>query len=246
VVAEADGIGRVTLRIETGPNEYTNIDLYAFSDFADIRLNKLELDSGQWPPPDHEILLERTTLTLIEDGEIGDTLIIKTSSDKRREVKVAGLVQDFTQMPAQAEGRAYGYITLDTLEWLDEPRSLNQLSFIVTGDKFDKAHIWDVAAQVEDKIEKSGRSTEPPVVPDPGEYPVLDAFIALVIMLGTLSSLSLLGGGFLTINIINGILTQQKRQLGMMKAIGAQTGQITGIYLNLVFILSLLSLLVGL
>ena len=31
-----------------------------------------------------------------------------------------------------------------------------------------------------------------------------------------------------------------------MKAIGAQSGQITGIYLNLVFILSLLSLLVGL
>jgi len=246
VVAEADGIGRITLRIETGPNEYTNIDLYAISDFDDIRLNKLELDSGQWPPPDHEILLERTTLTLIEGGEIGDTLIIKTASDKRREVKVAGLVQDFTQMPARAEGRAYGYITLDTLEWLDEPRSLNQLSFVVAGDKFDKGHIWDVATQVEDKIEKSGRSTEPPVVPDPGEYPVLDAFIALVIMLGTLGSLSLLGGGFLTINIINGLLTQQKRQLGVMKAIGAQTGQITGIYLNLIFILSLLSLLVGL
>ncbi len=245
-VKEADGKRRVNLRIETGPNEFTNIDLHAFSDFDDIRLNKLELDSGLWPPPDNEILLERSSLNLIAGGEVGDTLIIKSASGKRRHMKVAGLVRDINQMPAAVDGRAYGYITLETLAWLEEPENLNQISFTVTENGQDKAHIWAVAAQVEAKIEKSGRTPQTPVVPDPGEYPVMRPFSALIILLASLGSLSLIGGAFLMINTINGLLAQQKRQIGMMKAIGGQSGQIMGIYLNMVFVLSLLSLLIGL
>ncbi len=245
-VKEADGKHRVNLRIETGPNEFTNIDLHAFSDFDDIRLNKFKLDGGVWPPPDNEILLERSSLLLIGRGEVGETLTIRSASGKRREMKVAGLVQDINQMPAAVDGRAYGYITLETLAWLEEPESLNQISFTVAENGQDKNHIWAVAAQVEAKIEKSGRTSQTPVVPDPGEYPVMRPFSALIILLGSLGSLSLIGGGFLMINTINGLLIQQKRQIGVMKAIGAQSGQIIGIYLNLVFVISLLSLLIGL
>jgi putative ABC transport system permease protein len=247
-VATAEGRRRVNTRIELKPSEFLNLNLYAISDYGDMRVNKIQPDTGAWPPTDHQILLERSTLGLAELAglEVGDTLIIKTSGDKRREMKVAGLVQDFTQMPARAEGRAYGYVTLETLAWLAEPESLNQLNFVVAENRLDEAHIWEVAAEIENKIEKSGRSTEPPVVPEPGEYPVLEAFTALVILLGTLGSLSLFGGGFLMVNTINGLLTQQKRQIGVMKAIGAQSGQILGIYFSLVFILSLLALMIGL
>ncbi len=247
-VAAADGRRRVNLRLELKPNEFLNLDLYAISDYDDIHVNKLQPDRGAWPPPDHEILLERSTLGLAELAglEVGDTVIVKTLGDKRRGMKVAGLVQDVTKMPARAEGRAYGYVTLETMAWLEEPETLNQLSFTVAENRLDKAHIWAVAAQVEDKIEKSGRTTEPPVVPDPGEYPVLDAFIAVVILLGTLGSLSLIGGGFLMVNTINALITQQKRQIGIMKAIGAQSGQVIGLYFNLVLVLSGLALLIGL
>lgn len=247
-VAEADGRRRVNLRIELSPNQFLNLDLYAISDFEDLQVNKLQPETGAWPPADHEILLERSTPGMVELAgvNVGDSLTIKSAGDKRREMKIAGLVQDFTRMPSRAEGRAYGYVTLETMAWLEEPETLNQLSFVVAENRLDETHIWQVAAQVEDKIEQSGRTTEPPVVPEPGEYPVLDAFIALVIMLGTLGSLSLFGGGFLMVNTINALLTQQKRQIGVMKAIGAQSGQIIKIYFNLVLVLSLLALLIGL
>lgn len=247
-VAAADGRRRVNLRLEVGPNEFLNLDLYALSDFEEMEVNKIQFETGAWPPPDHEILLERSTLGLPElvGLQVGDVLTVKTTGDKHRKMKVAGLVQDFTQMPARAEGRAYGYVTLETMAWLGEPESLSQLSFVVATDPLNKAHIRQVAAQVEDKIEKSGRAVEPPVVPDPGKYPVLDAFIALVILLGTLGSLSLVGGGFLMVNTINALMAQQKRQIGLMKAVGGQSGQIIGIYFHLVLILSLLALLIGL
>jgi len=247
-VADAEGRRRVNLRIELNPNEFLNLDLYAISDYDDMRVNKLQPVTGAWPPPDHEILLERSTLGLAELAgiDVGDSIVVKTSGDKRRQMKVAGLVQDFTQMPARAEGRAYGYVVDETLAWLEEPETLNRLSFVVAKNRLDEAYIWEVAAQVEDKIEKSGRATEPPVVPEPGEYPVLDAFVAVVILLGTLGSLSLIGGGFLMVNTINALLTRQKRQIGVMKAIGAQSGQIIGLYFNLVLVLSVLALLIGL
>jgi putative ABC transport system permease protein len=41
-------------------------------------------------------------------------------------------------------------------------------------------------------------------------------------------------------------MTQQKRQIGLMKAIGGQSSQITGIYFQLVLILGVLALLIGL
>jgi putative ABC transport system permease protein len=150
-VAAAEGRRQVNVRIELKPSEFLNLDLYAISDYGDMRVNKIQLDTGAWPPPDHEILLERSTLGLAELAglEVGDTLIIKTSGDKRRKMKVAGLVQDFTQMPARAEGRAYGYVTLETLAWLAEPESLNQLNFVVAENRLDEAHIWEVAAEIE-------------------------------------------------------------------------------------------------
>ncbi|MEM7348051.1 MAG: ABC transporter permease, partial [Chloroflexota bacterium] len=247
LIAEADGIGRAALRIETGLNEFVNIDLYAISDFDEMRLNKIDFDRGVWPPPNRQILLERTSLPLLDDKDVGDTLTIKTATGKRRQIKIAGLVQDFTLMPSTAEGRAYGYITLDTLTWLEEPNNLTQLNFAVSGDTPDKAYIRRVATQVEHKIETTiGRPVDPAVVPDPGSYPVQDAFKAVIILLGSLGALSLFGGGFLMINVVNSLMIQQKRQMGMMKAIGAQAGQIVGLYLRLIFILSLLSLLVGL
>ncbi len=247
-VAKADGVRQVNLRIQYGPNDFINLDLYAFSDFDDLRLNKIEPDQGVWPPPKNEILLERSTLDLSElDGiEVDGDLVVKMASGKQRVMKVAGLARDINKMPAPVEGRGYGYVTLDTLVWLEEPRAFNRLDFMVAGDPLDKAHIWAVASQVEDKIEKSGLTTEPPIVPDPGEYPLMQPFSALIIVMSGLGILSLFGGGFLVINIINSLLTQQRRQIGVMKAIGAQTGQIAGIYLAMIFILAALSLLISL
>jgi putative ABC transport system permease protein len=160
-VAAAEGRRRANLRLELNPNEFLNLDLYALPDFDDMQVNKIQFETGAWPPPEHEILLERSTLGLAELAgvEVGDTLTVKSSDDKPRELTVAGLVQDVTQMPARAEGRAYGYVTPETMVWLGKPDSLNQLSFVVAENRLDEAHIWEVAALVEDKIERSGRAT---------------------------------------------------------------------------------------
>ena len=68
----------------------------------------------------------------------------------------------------------------------------------------------------------------------------------MLLILGALSVFVLLPSGFLVINTISALLTQQIRQIGIMKAIGARTYQVAGIYLAVAAIFGLLSLAIPL
>jgi putative ABC transport system permease protein len=56
---------------------------------------------------------------------------------------------------------------------------------------------------------------------------------------------ALILSGFMVVNTISSILTQQRRQIGMMKAVGAASGQVVGVYLVTVTVFGLLALLVA-
>src|SRR5690606_38325983 len=66
--------------------------------------------------------------------------------------------------------------------------------------------------------------------------------IATILVIVGLGSLFL--SGFLVVNTISGLLMQQKRQIGIMKVIGASRPQIIGIYLVMVVSLGLMALLI--
>ncbi|HXV41707.1 MAG TPA: ABC transporter permease, partial [Anaerolineae bacterium] len=141
--------------------------------------------------------------------------------------------------------KAYGYITLDTLESLGQPRDYNELSFVVAENTLDETHIRYVANRVTDKIEKNGRTVYATNIPTPGEHPMQKPISAMLLILGTLGSLSLLGSAFLVVNMISALMAQQVKQIGLLKAIGARTNQVMGLYLAIIFILSLLALVVA-
>jgi putative ABC transport system permease protein len=64
--------------------------------------------------------------------------------------------------------------------------------------------------------------------------------------LGLIGFFSLILSGFLVVNTISGLLTEQRRQIGVMKDIGGTGRQIIGIYLVLVTVYGFLSLAVAL
>jgi putative ABC transport system permease protein len=82
-------------------------------------------------------------------------------------------------------------------------------------------------------------------VPEPGQHPVNDVLQPLLILLSGLGGLSLVLSGFLVINTISALMTQQTRQIGMMKAIGARQGQIVRLYIVTVLAYGSLALLVA-
>lgn len=243
-IQEAEGRRQVTVRLQMGPDKWLDLDLYAIDDYDEMRVNKIRPERGAWPPPKNQLLLERSALQLNDLARLalGDKLLVRTPDDNLHELRLAGFAFDFNQTPVMGANKLYGYITMDTLDSLGQPRNYNELSFVVAENKLDESHIRQVAGQITDKLEKNGRTVYATNVPTPGEHPLQKPVSAMLLILGTLGSLSLLGSGFLVVNMISALMVQQVRQIGLMKAIGARANQVMRLYLAIIFILSLLAL----
>ena len=154
-------------------------------------------------------------------------------------------MHDTTRSSAAFANRVYGYIDFKTLEWLGAPDSYNELLFTVKHDTLDREHVLDVTQDVRYKIEKSGRVVYSSEVPIPGRHPFERFVTPMVFLLTALGLLTLVLSGFLVVNTISALLAQQVRQIGVMKAVGARSRQIAGMYLVMVLVLGLLALAVA-
>jgi putative ABC transport system permease protein len=243
-VREAEGRRSINLRVQIGPQEWKNIRLDVIADYDNIQLSKIAPVAGAWPPPNRSLLIERASLSLL-NAEVGDTIVLENYDGKQRRMAISGLVHDLHKETSLLTGVPYGYITLDTLEWLGYVREFDELHILVDGDNMDKEHIRNVADVVENQVEKSGRIVYWTWIPTPGEHPIAEVLESLLIVLGILAILSLFASCFLVINVINGLLGRQIKQIGIMKAIGGRTGQIIKMYLVAVVILGALALVIA-
>lgn len=243
-VGEAEGRRKITVRLRVGPNEWRDMQLFVIPDYEDIRINKIYPERGAWPPDDQEMLVERAAMGMTQ-AEIGDVLTVKTPNGKLREIRLSGVVHDMSQIPAFMDGRIYGYITLETLEWLGVPREYNELYITVANNKNDLEHIQNVAEEVKEKVERSGRPVYYVQIPVPGKAPMDDFMQAIILMLGVLGGLSLILSAFLVVTTISAILAQHTKQIGILKSIGARRGQIMQMYFVLVLAFGVLALLIA-
>jgi putative ABC transport system permease protein len=215
-VREAEGRFNIAVRLKTGPDDWRNLRLEAIDDYDGVRLNKIRSESGGWPPPKEELLIERASLKLT-NTDVGDPLVIRLPDGTQRELRIAGLTHDLNKVPAPFSGTPYGYVSFDTLEWLGYPRSFNALHLLVDGNAADKQYVQSVIDEVRDKVEQRGRTVYWMWIPEPGTFAADDVLQPMVIVLGTLAFLSLFLSGFLVINTTSALRTQQVRQIGMMK-----------------------------
>ncbi|MCS6940210.1 MAG: FtsX-like permease family protein [Roseiflexaceae bacterium] len=242
----ADAVGRraVGVRLQTGPDQWRDMTIYIVRDFEEMRINKVFPVEGAWPPPPRTLLVERASLPLT-GANIGDTVTIRLPDETLRRMRIAGTVATPNLVPAALTNQTYAFATFGTLEWLGQPEFYDELNITVTGDRFDKEHIAEVATLVRNKIESSGRTVYFTYLPEPGRHPAHQVLQPLFLLLGFLGALSLFASCFLVINTISALLTQQVRQIGVMKAIGARTRDVVVMYLASVLLLGVLALLLA-
>jgi putative ABC transport system permease protein len=244
-VGAAEARRSIYVRMKTGENKWTVLQLNAIDDFDDIEVDKVWPQEGKWPPDEQEVLIERSAMRLT-NAEIGDELIIKDPEGKERKVRLVGTAHDMYALMYTFQNFAYGYATFDTLEWLDQPRDFNDLRFTVAKQTDDIEYIKEVAQKVQDKLEQGGATVLFNFVPTPGQSPLNFVIEPVLALLGAFGLLALLLSAFLVINMISALLAQQQQQIGIMKAIGARPRQIMSLYFTYAFILGLLSLIIAL
>lgn len=242
-VAAAEAVGLTTVRAEVAPGEWRSLILFAVDDLTAMEVNKVRPDSGRWPVGDREILLERSGR-----GEFGAAtgapMTIELQDGTRKAMPLAGSVYDASQVPTFFTNELLGYITLDTLEWLGETRRYDRVYLTVAEGGLSTPHLRAVAAEVEDRVKRSGHSVFT-IIPTPGESPMKAGLDAMTAVLSVLAALLIALSMFLIVNTVGALLLQQRRQIGVMKAVGATTGQLAGMYLAYVLLLGLLALLIA-
>ncbi len=243
-VQAAEGHRTVWTRLKVG-HEWRSLRLIALSDYDDIEVNKVIPAAGQWPPPARTLLLERSSLAIAQT-EVGQTVLIEAPNGRQRTIEVAGLAHDLSVVSGNLIDQViFGYISLDTLAWLGLSQNFNEIAIVVAEDKFNQAHIEQVAQQVSDDLEKDGQTIFGAQILKPGKHQLNNVIETLLLILGSLGALSLVLSSLLVYNTISALLARQSRQIGVMKAIGAPKNDILAMYLATILIFSLLALLIS-
>ena len=244
-VAEAEGRRSATARMVKPDGETVELALTALPDFEAQAMDLVSPESGTWPPRRGEIVFERSSRT-VADLQEGRTITVQLGPDRTRTLVTGGFAHEPGGAPAYFFGQAIGYVTFDTLADLGFDDSFNELRILVANPDGTRAQGRAVAGEVRDRLEKAGAPVAFVQVPTPGEHPAQDVLNAVFLILGAIGVLSLAVSGFLVINTISAIISQQTRQIGMMKAVGARDRQVAGVYLGIVLAYAVVALMVAL
>lgn len=246
-VSEAAGALEFGLRLQTAPQTWIQFDVFGLPDLEHLAINKLAVLEGAWPPKNRQIVIERYKFPDTR-AEIGDTVVLEMPTGKTRPLELVGVVSEqtlgaFSSGPGFFLASARGYVTPVTAEWLGQlpPGTYNTLYLTVDGERGDAAYIQSVADRVRDDLEKNGYAVQGVRTRSAFDHPnrvYVDALVGVLVLLGLMT---LFLSGFLITNTLQALMKQQVQQIGIMKSLGAQRRQITGIYLILILIFGVLA-----
>jgi putative ABC transport system permease protein len=260
-VRAVDGRRSVSLRYRTGDlrevpepppgvavaERSRTIDIVASGRWGDTQVERVFPDAGvSWPPGPGEVVLERSAQQQVSLKE-GDLITVDPGDGELRVLRITGFAHDINAFPAMFSSRERGFVSVAELRILGQAEAYNQL--VVTMDRPDltREEASRIAARLRDDVlAPRGVQTYGMDVPEPGSHFLGDIFRAVALLLLALGVLALLLSGFLVVNSISALVTQQVRQVGVMKAIGARSTQIMWMYLALVAVYGLLAIIVGL
>ena len=243
-VRAAAGRYRFQVRVRVGA-EWRQLILVAVDSAHSLAVNRLTIEAGTWPPPKHTLAIERSYLDTV-GGQIGMPLQIEAPDGHQYAMPVAGVAHDLTAVSGRlGDTILFGYISMDTLEWLGQPRKFNELAIAVDGDPFDAAHVRQVASQARRRLEDEVGTVLRPSIREPDKPDLYNIIASILQTLVALGALSLILSTLLVINTIGGLLARQVPQIGMLKAIGARTSDIVGMYIAAVLIFALLALVIA-
>ncbi|MEY2818061.1 MAG: macrolide export ATP-binding/permease protein MacB, partial [Chloroflexota bacterium] len=241
-VEEAEGRRYLPLRISLdGKGEtWRDLTLYALQDYEDQRLLLVRQQDGIFPPEKGQVLLERASMIYI-GAEPGDQILVKTSDGRQYHLEVTGRVHDLYRIPPVLEGWIYGYVDMSTFRWMGEAEGYNELYVRYQ----DPTQIQALTEKVADRIEGVELPVYRKTLPPAGEHPLNYIINTLMVILGLVAVLAMLLSALLVVNVISALIAQQEKQIAIMKAIGARSGQIVGLYFSMVFILGLVACIIA-
>ena len=243
LVAAAEGRSLIRTRVYPDAQTPQDLVLVAVPDFSDMQVNAITPLQGAWPPGRREIVLERLSFESL-GAQIGREITVELDNGAVRTLKVVGSVHDPAQVNPDLAGATFGYVTPETLVGLGFPETHAELRIRATSPAHDEQHILAALARVEDQLESSGRTVlSREIITRSKADRLIDTVVLILTGFGVII---LLLSGFLVVNAMSALITQQIPQIGVMKLIGARRRQIVTLYLATVLVYGVLAVAVAL
>ena len=245
-VAEVEGRSAIFLRVRVKDKDSTwhTMNINALKDFEDQKINLLKIQQGKSVPEGDSIILLESSMEKI-GASLGDILEIKLADNSIKELQIVGTTHDYTMGIDSIMNSKIAYINFDTLKTLHEPASYNTLLVTVEGDRNDEDYIRSVSSLVSDKLESNGKKIYKNEISLQNQHPFENYIQAVINILGIMGILTVVLSSFLIVNTMNSLMTQQLRQIGIMKLVGGKRKQIIFIYLALILVYGIISLILA-
>ncbi|UCF28913.1 MAG: ABC transporter permease [Chloroflexota bacterium] len=243
-VDEVEGRHIVSIRARRGAENWLGLKLVGISDFEKMSISQHGLIEGTQYPGKGEVILSQDMINST-GYQVGDVIEIELPDGSTHQLTVVGLVSDQTSARPDTNATSNAFVTLDTVRSLGLGSNYNRLLITVEGEGSNEAFISSVASNIEEKIEGHNRAVFRIEENKSNEHPMTDTILAMMGVLGALGILITVLSVSLIINTLNAMMTQQLRQIGVMKLIGASSFQILGMYLSLIIVYGVIALLLA-
>jgi putative ABC transport system permease protein len=241
-VAAAEGRIVVHTRVYDESGKQRDLVLTAVPDFANIQVDALTPMDGKWPPTKREVILERLAADYL-NVQIGQDLVVELDDGTQKTLTIVGTAHDPQELSPSVTGTAAGYVTLETMGSLGLDETYTELHIRLADQPHDEAHIRAVVSTVEDQLERTGREVlSTRVITESIADPFIDT---IVLILSSFGVVILVLSGFLVVNAISALITQQIPQIGVMKLIGARRWQIMSLYIVTVLVYGIIAIALG-
>ncbi len=216
-----------------------------------MRVANFDLKQRSWPPAPDEIFIGADALALLGVA-IGDTVTVETPNGESLRLRVADTVYDPSLSPAPQEQTGHGYLSSAALATAGKPALFDQLKIQIaepgqtTPSRDRDAAVAGAAAVGEWLQREQGLTIREIQVPKPYAHPHQWQADALLLSLLAGGAAALLLSTMLVANMLNNLFTQQIPQIGILKAIGAPSRRIGGMYLAMTLVVAVAATLLAL
>jgi putative ABC transport system permease protein len=224
------GSGQTLVRVFTAAGA-RNMILTALDDYRTNAVNKISVESGSWPPARRELVLERKSAGILPYN-LGETIEVENSNGRRKTLTFVGTVHDLRAIPANLFPQLTGYVTFDTFRYLEVPDNLTRIEIQTTPDITTLEQVQTLGNGLKTDLENRGFTGISLTAEKPNKHWGEDVTNAFVTILTIIGSFSLILSVLLVYNTVSATVVQQKKQIGIMKAVGARRPQIFGLFLS--------------
>lgn len=248
-IIEATARTQYTLQVQQegggwGPNP---LQIFVAAPNDPMRIESFTVEQGSWPPADGEILIDRSSLDLL-NLKVGQDVVVQAPNGAPTSLRISGVVYDPALAPSFQEQKGHGFMSTASLPVLGEPVALDALKIQVTDQpgltvpSRDRDVIVATARDLARWLQQTyGVAVREIQVPTPYAHPHQAQMDSLLLGLLVFGVAGLLLSAILVATMLNGLLTQQIPQIGIMKAIGARSSRVLQLYLLMTLVIAVAS-----